>query len=153
VPGEIWLSPVLSCVTAPILLKVTWLICASLCLTITALFHNLHLIFVIHHSCIAILYSRAVSFAISKNITSMNFYIYERNPHTSHAYPFIHYFLFRGPGEAFISSKNWLPFFMPEDWASRSSGSFAVLELLQKGRCLCKQGSVASIMQGLCPAV
>ena len=145
-PGDIWLSPVLSCVTAPILLKVTWLICASLCLTNTALFHNLHLIFVIHHSCIAILYLRAVSFAISKNVTSVNVYIYERNPHTSHAYPFIHYFVFRGPGEAFISSKNWLPFFMAEDWASRSSGPFALLELLQKGRYRRKQGFVASTM-------
>jgi len=133
-PGEIWFSPVLSCDTVPILLKVSWLICTSLCLINTALFHSLHSIFIIHHSCIAILNLRAVSFAISKSTTSMNIYIHEHNPHTSRAYPFIHLFVFRGPEEAFTFSKNWLPSFMPENWASRNSGPFAVLELLQKGR-------------------
>ena len=146
--GEIWLSPVLSCVTFPILLKVSWLICTSSCLIIAALFRSLHSIFIIHHSCTAIIYLSVVSFAIPKSTTNMNTYVYEHKPHASHAYTSIHHFVYRGSEEAFASSKNCLPFFMPEDWASWSSGPFAVLELLQKGRCRCKPGFVASTMQG-----
>jgi hypothetical protein len=75
------------------------------------------LTFNVHHppQFIAILHLRAVSFAISKSITNMNIYIYEHNPHMSHAYPLIHYVVFRGPEEAFTSSKNCLPLFVAKD--------------------------------------